>query len=235
MLHAADRTKAARSNLIAGLPQDVQESLLDSASIRNFNRGATIFLQGEPAVVFYVVLEGWAKLYRIAPNGTEVVVNCFTEGQSFAEAAVLQRASFPVHAEAATDCRLVTIDGRILTELMDRRPEVTRSIVASMYMHFHQLVGQIESLKAKSGSQRVANFLLELCPDETRSCTVVLPYDKTLIAGRLGMKPESLSRAFARLTANGVTVQQNRASIEDVDRLRAYTEEDSADARSRRD
>ena len=55
---------------------------------------------------------------------------------------------------------------------------------------------------------------------------MTLPYDKTLIAGRLGMKPESLSRAFARLRELGVRVKQHHAAIADVGRLREYVEED---------
>jgi hypothetical protein len=58
---------------------------------------------------------------------------------------------------------------------------------------------------------------------------VTLPYDKVLIAGRLGMKPESLSRAFARLKDQGVTIRQNVAEIEDRrPTLRDFVEEDPA-------
>ena len=55
-----------------------------------------------------------------------------------------------------------------------------------------------------------------------------LPYDKVLIAGRLGMKPESLSRAFIRLKKVGVTVSQNNAAIADVARLREFAGQDPA-------
>ena len=44
------------------------------------------------------------------------------------------------------------------------------------------------------------------------------------------MKPESLSRAFAKLRTYGVTVHQNHAQISDVTRLRDYAEEDPAQA-----
>ena len=47
----------------------------------------------------------------------------------------------------------------------------------------------------------------------------MLPYDKALIAGRLGMKPESLSRAFAKLRELGVRVNQSSAAISSVSRL----------------
>ncbi len=233
MLHDFDRAKAGRSSLLAGLPVDLRQTLLDAGSIRNFDRGTTIFLQGEPGRVCYIVLTGWVKLYRIAQSGAEVVVNCLTEGQSFAEAVVLQRDDYPVNAEAVTDCRLMTVQGHVLAELMASRPDVARAILATMYLHFHSLVAQIEHLKAKSGAQRVADFLLELCPDGVESCTVVLPYDKTLIAGRLGMKPESLSRAFSRLNRAGVSIDNNTATIAHTGRLRAYTEEDPANAWAR--
>jgi len=51
---------------------------------------------------------------------------------------------------------------------------------------------------------------------------LTLPYDKTLIAGRLGMQPQSLSRSFNRLREIGVTIAQNQAAIADVELLRDY-------------
>jgi hypothetical protein len=45
---------------------------------------------------------------------------------------------------------------------------------------------------------------------------VVLLFDKILIAGRIGMKPESLSRAFSRPKSHGVTMMQNHAEIADI-------------------
>ena len=47
------------------------------------------------------------------------------------------------------------------------------------------------------------------------------------------MKPESLSRAFARLRDTGVKISQNHAAVSDVARLRDYVEEDRATAWSR--
>ena len=60
--------------------------------------------------------------------------------------------------------------------------------------------------------------------------SVALPYNKALIAGRLGIKPETLSRAFARLRDHGVRIEAAMAHIEDVDRLRELVAEDPAKA-----
>ena len=77
--------------------------------MRNHPRGATLFLQGEPARHVYVVLEGWVKLFRIAQSGTEAVVGVFTRGQSFAEAVAFRHDVYPVNGEVVTDCRLLTL------------------------------------------------------------------------------------------------------------------------------
>ena len=136
-------------------------------------------------------------------------------------------------AECATDCTLIRLETAAILRLITRQPEVALSLIAATFAHLHRLVAQIEQLKAQTGAQRVAEFLLELTECDCGPCEVVLPYDKVLIAGRLGMKPESLSRAFAKLRDKGVTVKQNMALIEDVEALRDYALEDPAEAWTR--
>jgi CRP-like cAMP-binding protein len=219
---------ARRSLLLATAPEGVAQAVLASARTRTFDRGATIFLQGERASAIYIVAEGWVKLYRIAPNGAEAVVSVFTNGSSFGEAVAFRHDTYPVAAEAVTDCTLIRIEADSFLRQIRENPEVAISILSATFAHLHNLVGQVEQLKAQTGAQRVAEFLLELasCPDG--ACEVTLPYDKVLIAGRLGMKPESLSRAFARLKDQGVQIRQNVALISDVGSLRNYVEEDPA-------
>jgi len=219
---------ARRSLLLASAPEAVAKAVLASAHVRDFSRGETIFLQGERASAIYIVAEGWVKLYRVAPSGTEAVVGVFTKGASFGEAVAFRHDTYPVAAVAVTECTLIRIEADAFLRQIRENPEVAISILSATFAHLHSLVAQIEALKAQTGAQRVAEFLLELAPSATGSCEVTLPYDKVLIAGRLGMKPESLSRAFARLKEQGVTIRQNTAQIEDVAALHDYVEEDPA-------
>ncbi len=222
-----DADRIARKSLLLGnVPKPAQDLILATARERAFDRGATIFLQGETAAAVYVVIDGWVKLYRVAQNGSEAVVSVFTRGDSFGEAVAFTGGVYPVSAEAASDVVLVRIETAEILRLIERQPGLAVSLLAATFAHLHRLVGQIEQLKARSGAQRVAEFLLEQVSEERGPRAVVLPYDKVLIAGRLGMKPESLSRAFARLREKGVQVRQSVAEIEDVAVLRAYVEED---------
>ncbi|OYX44474.1 MAG: cyclic nucleotide-binding protein [Rhodobacterales bacterium 32-67-9] len=224
---------ARKSPILAGTTEQVAARVLASARLRRFERGTTIFLQGERATAIYIVAEGWVKLYRIAPNGAEAVMGVFTRGRSIGEAVAFRDDVYPVAAEAATDCELIRIEADAFLRLIREDPGVAISILSATFAHLHGLVEQIEQLKARTGAQRLAEFLLELAPCSSGTCEVTLPYEKVLIAGRLGMKPESLSRAIAKLREFGVTVRQNHAEIADIDVLRDYAEEDPASAWNR--
>ena len=218
-LSAAHRQTACQSRLFASLPADLCDLLLDAAHIVRLQRGQVLFQHGDSATAIHIVADGWIKLYRIAPNGVQAVVGVMTRGQSFGEPIALRQAAYPVSAEAVTACDLIAVPARAFLDMLQTRPEAAISILSATFLHLQGLVEQIEQLKARSGAQRVAEFLLELCPEGTESATVVLPYDKALIAGRLGMKPESLSRAFAKLRELGVRVNQSSAAISSVSRL----------------
>ncbi len=229
MAHEAEKAVARQSLLLRSLPEQHVDTLLSQAIWREYDRGETIFLQEETAQAVHVVLAGWIKLFRMSPSGAEAVVSVFTKGESFGEAVALRNMPYPVSAEAVSRCQVMHIPIPVLISLMKEDPEIGISILAATFTHLHSLVAQLEQLKAQTGAQRVAKFLLGLCDRDSGACEVVLPYDKMLIAGRLGMKPESLSRAFSRLKATGVIIDRNHARISDVTSLLEYAESDPMD------
>ena len=93
-------------------------------------------------------------------------------------------------------------------------------MIASTSQHLHRLMQQLEQLMSLKAPERVAEFLLSLTDCTSGAASIALPFDKTLIAGRLGMQPESLSRAFARLRSFGVQVVGSEVRIDDVAVLR---------------
>lgn len=229
----AYETIARNSLLLSSIPDDVAESILQKATVRTVPHGQMIFSHGEIATSIFIVIDGWIKLFRMTANGSEAVVGVFTQGRSFGEAVAFKGDSYPVSAEAVTDSTVLQVGVAHLQKLMLESPEVCTAILASTFAHLHGLVSQIEQLKARTGPQRVAEFLLSLAVDSEGKCSVTLPYDKGLIAGRLGMKPESLSRAFVKLRTVGVTIDRNAATIESLETLAEYSEGDPADAWAR--
>lgn len=210
--------------LFSAMPADVTQSLVGNASARVCPKGILLFQQGDPANDFFVVLEGWVKIYRLTPEGDEAVLAVFKRGETFAEGAMFIGGRYPVSAETVAASRVLQIDGTMLRQKIRETPDLAFSMLASTSSHLKALVDQIEQIKLLSGSQRLAQFLLRLSPNTAGEAIVGLPYEKSLIANRLGMKPESLSRSLSRLRPLGVTVDREQVKIADVKRLAYFVE-----------
>lgn len=211
--------------LFGALSREAADHMLDGLGPRAYDRGVLLFEQGTPATCFYVVLEGWVKIYRTTPEGQETVVATFRRGETFAEAAIFMGGRYPVSAETVTACRLVRINGDTLRRIIHDQPDLALAMLASSSHHLKALVEQIEHMKRLTGPQRLADFLVRLCPFQDGPCKVNLPYEKALIANRLGMKPESLSRALGKLKPFGVNVDRDCVTLEDPRKLARYVEE----------
>jgi len=208
--------------LFSGLDNELFESVIQSAHIRTFPKGRMLFQRGDTAECFYVILDGWVKIYRDTANGDQAVLGIFSKGDMFAEAAAFIGVGFPASAEVVEDARLVAIESKRFTAMVEKHPQTALNMLASMSRHLHRLIYEVERLKTRSASQRLVEFLLRRCQATDGPCVVTLPYDKNLIAARLGVQPESLSRLLNKLREYGVTTDANQVFIEDVTRLREY-------------
>lgn len=228
MMTPVDLDTIRGSALFAGLPEALQDRLLSKAQLDILGAEQTIFLQDDPPDALFIVLEGWVKLCRVAPSGAEAVVSVLGTGSLFGELSALHCEPYSVTAEAITPLRLLRMESALLRRLVATEPALASSMLGAALANLQRLVGHIEDLKARSGVQRVALFLLRLAEDCNGSREVELPYSKALIACELGMKPETLSRAFARLRDHGVRIEATAAHIEDSDRLHRLMAEESA-------
>jgi CRP-like cAMP-binding protein len=100
--------------------------------------------------------------------------------------------------------------------------DLSRALLMAASADLRQLVAHVEELKAMTGPARLAAMILKLSEAQGGARQVTLPYEKQLIAGRLGMTPESFSRAIGQLKAHGVRVSRDRLDIADVGRLREF-------------
>ena len=210
--------------LFGSMSKDVTARLVGSSGPKFCEKGTLLFQQGDRANAFYVILEGWVKIARLTPEGSEAVVGIFRRGETFAEAAMFLGGRYPANAEVVAPSRLLKIDGENLRRIIRENPDLAFCMLASASYHLKFLVEQIEQIKLLSAPQRIADFLIQQCRTRQGSCVVVLPYEKALIASRLGMKPESFSRAIGRLRNLGVSVDHECVSIANVGTLIAFVE-----------
>ena len=221
-LDEADWRVVSHSSMFREVGRDVLARLFGDRHPVLFAPRQLIFSQGDKADGFFLILDGWVKIYRITPAGEEAVVGLFARGESFAEAAVLQGAAYPASAEAASPLRALKIDSARFLKAMEAEPGLGAAMLGSVVLHTERLFEEIASLKLMSAPRRLADFLLRHAPPGADSANIVLPYEKTLLAGRLGMTPETLSRALATLRKFGVAVERDHVAIADLPALEAF-------------
>jgi len=230
-LTAGDLQIITRVAVFRGLKSETVQHIITPATALVLRSHEGIMRQDDPATAFFIVIDGWVKLFRSTPSGDETVIEIMTKGDSFAEAVAFTGNRYIATAEAVSEARVARIPADHLVRCIRDSPDIALAMIASISQHMHYLVQQVEQLKGHSGVQRVAEFLASLSLAEHGHCALALPYDKILIAGRLGLTPESLSRAFARLRAIGVVVDASHVIVNDVAKLRQLAADDRSAVR----
>jgi len=210
--------------LFRGMAPSSMRQLLCDASVQRFARNTVLFIQDDPATRVFVILDGWVKLFRETSEGNESIIAILSKGESFAEAAFFQRGTYPVSAMAVEDSRLLILSAEHFRRRLRVDGHFAQNLISTMARHMLGLMRQVEQLAAKSSAERLAEFVVGLCPPGAEAAIVALPLDKALIAGRLGMQPETFSRALKKLARLGVVSRRDEISVPDVAALRAFSE-----------
>lgn len=196
-----------QSALFGGMRDDLIASVTRGGKLTAYRQGETICRQGEPALSVFCVIEGAVKLNVLGRNGQNVVVEIFNKGASFAEALLFRKAAYPVSAVALVDSQVMVLDKSAIEAELLSKPETIPELLSASYHHLHRLIQQIEELKASSGLERVASYILALADQDAPSSVLEIPFEKQAIASMLGITPETLSRAFRRLSKHGIRVK----------------------------
>ncbi|MDE1153168.1 MAG: Crp/Fnr family transcriptional regulator [Micavibrio sp.] len=199
---------AADMTAFAGAARDV-----------TYPKGSTLYVQGDADDRFFVVRIGWVKLFRITAEGEEAVTALYTTGDNFggiAGGAAVHQAT----AVAVEDTQLIEVPARLLAARAKESPAIAARITATLSREIHKLQMENEHLTVMNTAQRVGCLLLQLSSGMVGSGgTFSFPYDKSLAAARLGMSPETFSRALAQLKSAGVGVKGAAVTIDNFDGL----------------
>lgn len=211
-----------RTPLFSDLDEAQAVPLLRGARVRDYAEESLLFSAGDRADHFYVVLRGSVRLFALNEEGDETIIEVIGAGNSFAEGAIFGAGRYPVHAEAFAGARIVSISAAPLLDALRSDCSLAMAVLASLCRWQLDLMAEIRRLKAQAPAQRLAWFLVSLAGDVSGETVFRLPFRKTIVAGRIGITPESLSRALARLAELGVESKGDVVTVHDVEALRAF-------------
>ena len=219
-LNSRDKNILVKTPIMASLGQASLARMLDLAAAVSFEARDILFREGEHADVFYCVLSGYVRLYRLNKDGREADIRICGPGDSFAECLLYLGPNYRYNAQAAEGVTLARFDLAKVRAAAEQDVEISRAIMQALATHLLTTMDCVANDRLQTAPQRVAHFLLTSCPKESTSASIRLPFQKSLLAGKLGLAPEALSRAFSALRGAGVTVRGRLIQINDVNALR---------------
>lgn len=219
-----------RMPLFSALAPEDLARLAAATRERRLHKGERLFQRGDAPKGFFLVVWGQVKLAFTSAQGNEKVVEILGPLQSFGEAVMFLDQPYPVLGEALADTLLLHIGSAAVFGLIEEDPRFARKLLAGMSIRLHSMVRDVESYALRSSTQRVIGYLLQLA--EGVPCapgaglgavSVELPTSKQVIASRLSLTPETLSRIFHELSSMGlIEVQGKLIRIHDAARLAAH-------------
>lgn len=210
--------------LFQALASEQLTQISEGTQIVRLDKGEILFHAGETPTGLYVVAFGQIKLLITSPLGDEKVVEIITPNQSFGEAVMFLQRPYPVTAVALADALLLKIPQLHVDHILSTTPSFAKLMLAGLSLRLRSLVQDVESYSMRSSAQRVIGYLLQHCPENCLEETEVdLPTSKLVIASRLNLTPETLSRVFQELSRNKlINVHGRSIQIPCAQRLREY-------------
>ncbi len=211
--------------LFNGLPKSQIDDLAMIMADQIFEKGQTIFTEGEEAKGFYVLISGRVKIYKVSLEGKEQILHIFGPGDPFGEVPVFTGERFPAHAAAMQRSRIFFFPRDSFVRLIRKNPDLALNMLAILARRLRRFSSLVEDLSLKEVPGRVAAYLLYLSRLDRGATEVTLDISKTQLASLLGTIPETLSRILARMKKRGlIQIEGAKIQLLDLEGLEALAE-----------
>jgi CRP-like cAMP-binding protein len=162
--------------ILASLRPEDREALSPLCEMRGYEKGETIFREGEPAERIHFLFVGRIKIVKAGP-GRDLILEILGPGEPVGAVAAFEGRPFPATAVTLEPSGIVSIPERAFFALLDKHPEMTRRLLAGLTMrlmnvnrHMADLLGSVEyraarlflTLAARTGQKRADGVFIPL-------------------------------------------------------------------------
>jgi CRP-like cAMP-binding protein len=208
--------------IFANLSDQQVQQFAATAQLKKYKKGQYLYMEGEEARYFYVVVSGWLKLLHVTEDGEEIILAMLGKNDITGESALFEQGNFASAAQIVEDAQIVSFPIALLKEQMSVSTQLARNMLTSMIQYQRRHEMQVEQFLLYSAPQRVGCFILGLCPvqDQKDGVIIELPYDKSLIANTLGMTGPTFSRALNMLRERtGTRISGAEVTVDSIKQL----------------
>jgi CRP/FNR family transcriptional regulator, nitrogen oxide reductase regulator len=191
-----------RSTIFRRLTPEDRHRLAAVASVRTYDKGGSIFSEGDPSDLMYTVVTGRVKVFKSTPRGTDVILEIFGPGDPVGAVAVYESRPYPASAVALEPTTCLLVARRDFFALLETYPTMVRGLLVGLTHRIVELTNRIMELSGGRIEARLARFLLKLATDigQTRDGAVfiAMPLSRQELADMTGTTIETCIRIMSR-------------------------------------
>jgi CRP/FNR family transcriptional activator FtrB len=208
--------------LFEGVQKNVVERLATQFRALQYRAGALVFNAGDTPSKLSILTRGIVELCRVDDDGDEHAVLLLAERDLLAPAASLLREPSLLCARALTTIRILEVEAQHIRSALASSPELSFNLLRVTSGQWRMAVRSILDLTARSAPQRLGAFLLRFIDLQGGGSSSVLPIPKRYLAARLGMTPETLSRALQTIAKNGLHLRGRTIIVRDREQIENF-------------
>ncbi|AOG06412.1 cyclic nucleotide-binding domain-containing protein [Bosea sp. RAC05] len=201
--------------LFVGVASTHVESMLRASFLQRFPAHVELAREGDPADFLHVIIDGQIEMYS-AYRDRETTISVIGPGHSFIVAAVILDRVYLKSARALLPSRVLLIPAEAVRRSFGEDAAFSRALALELAGAYRGVVRELKNQKLRSSLERLANWVLTHHGESGGTGRFELPFDKKVLASRLGMAPEVLSRSIAALVPYGVKVSGRVVEIGDM-------------------
>ena len=192
--------------ILASLRPEDREALSPLCEMRGYEKGETIFREGDPGERIHFVFIGRVKIVKAGP-GRDLILEILGPGEPVGAVAAFERKPFPATAVALEASGILSIPERQFFSLLEKRPEITRRLFAGLTMrlmnlnrHLADMLGSVEYRAARLFATLAAKM------GEKRDGAIFVPValSRQEIADLIGTTIETAIRVMSRWQKDGL-------------------------------
>lgn len=205
--------------LFAAMSDGNFRSLREAGVVNRLPKGAPVGKPGER--VLHVLVEGTVELYG-SHEGQCATIDV-KEPVTAINLAGIVRSAAPVElVRTVTAARTLAIPAETIRELVRRDPNFSLAVAAEIADGYRDIMRLLMNEKLRTSVERLAAWIVQTCRINGNQASVELKFNKRILASRLGMAPENLSRNLALLERYGVRNAGRDIMVDDLRRLQAF-------------
>ncbi len=187
-----------------------EKSLLRIAEVtseRLVFRDEVLFEEGENVGYLYMVCTGRVKLFKVSPEGRELIIRIAGPGDLFGCESLFREDRFLMSAVALEESEIILMPAEIFKEVfISETGPAGLKLLESLSTCIQQLIGLVDDLAFKDVELRILDRLYNLSCDSSVSETVTIRLTHQDIASMVGTVREVVSRTMSKLKRKGVVV-----------------------------